>query len=471
MRMPNLLSVSAARLAILVAAALVCAGVQAQAPAPSGAASVSPAPAASVEPPATAPVLTPFGAEQAGDADGIIPAWKGGLKEVVPTWLPGHTVRPNPFYQEKALFSITAKNEADFDDMLTEGSKALLKKYADFHIDVYPTHRSAVFPQAVLDNSAANAQRCHTANGGLSVAGEGCRGGLPFPAPKTGYEAMWNHLLAWSGIAVNGRQRDWLVSRGKASLIAQTDVYRGSPWYDDLAKNPQVYKQVFADTISPLDVAGTRRLSVDNIDPEGRPPVTWEYLSGQRGAREIGNARRDLYADAGHLRTYDQDGLFSGPLDVFDFKLVGKRTVIIPYNDYKQVYYCKPADDLRPDFINPDCLRWELHRVWVVEALLKHGKHHQSPRRVFYWDEDSWSAGASDEYDARGKVYRAGFVHFTVWYESQVNSAGQYAIYDLAKGRYALYGETVAAEGGPHAIDPWPPEQLTPDIMASTSVR
>lgn len=456
---------SAATAALLAGFIVAGTGGYAQDAAPAAAASTPSAPAA------TAPVLTPFGAEQAGDDDGIIPAWKGGQQEVVPTWLPGHTIRPNPFYQEKPLFTIDAKNVDDFTDVLTDGARTLIAKAPGFRIDVYPTHRSAVYPQAVLDNSAANAQRCHTANGGLSVVGTGCRGGIPFPDPQTGYEAMWNHLLAWSGIASHGRERDWLVARGKPALIAEKDVYSDSPWYDDRAKNPQVYRQLFSDTVAPIDVAGTRTLGYEHSDPVAQPDVTWQYRSGQRGARELPDASHDQYADVGHLRFQDQDRLFSGPLDAFEWKLLGKRPMIIPYNDYRQVYYCKPADDLKPAFINPDCVRWELHRVWVVEAILRHGHSHASTRRVFYWDEDSWNAGASDEYDIKGKLYRAGFVHFNVWYESQVNSASQYVIYDLQKNRYALYGEAVVPEGGPHAIDPWPAEQLTPDIMAATSVR
>jgi hypothetical protein len=419
-----------------------------------------------------APVLTAFGAEADGDRDGIIPRYQGGLREIPPTYRPGRNLRPDPFHREKPLFAITAHNEAEFDDMLTDGAKMLLSRYPDFRIDVYTTHRTAVYPQAVLDATALNAQRCATANGGRSVVGNGCRGGLPFPTPKTGYEAMWDHLLAWSGTAMAGRERDWLVDRlRRPSLLAQSNLYLGFPWYSDpafAAREP--YRQRLSTIEEPARSAGQRSLLLDYIDPVKFPRIDWQYLLGERGVRLAADATQDQAADTGGLRFYDQVGLFSGSLDVFDFRLVGKRDMIIPYNTYKQVYICQPVDDLQPHFINPDCLRWELHRVWIVEAVLKGGQQHTSTRRVFYWDEDSWNAGASDEYDFKGELYRSGFVHFNVWYESQINSAQQYVIYDFKRRAYALYGEAARADG-PHAVDPLPANQLTPDMMASTSVR
>jgi hypothetical protein len=424
------------------------------------------------ETPAADAVLTPFGAEAAADEANIVPAYTGGLQQAPLTYKPGHSLRPNPFYTEKPLFSIDAHNAEQFKHVLSDGNKALLAKFPEYRIDVYPTHRTAVYPQAVLDNTVLNAQRCSIANGGLSIAGSDCRGGLPFPTPKSGYEAMWNHLLAWSGIAVSGRERDWLVDHvTRPVLLAASDTYIGSPWYDTAQTKQPAYRQLMKVVAAPARIAGGRWLTLDTSDPVKDAPLTWEYRAGERGVRAAADNTHDLAADAGGLRFYDEIGLFNGPLDAFEFKLLGKREMIIPYNTYKQVYHCKPEEnDLLPNFINPDCMRWELHRVWAVEAILKHGHSHASTRRVFYWDEDSWNAGASDEYDTKGKLYRTGFVHFNVWYESQINSAHQYVIYDFKKNQYALYGES-ASEGGLQAVDPWPAKQLTPDMLAGTSVR
>ena len=97
--------------------------------------------------------LTPFGAEKAGNKDGTIPAWNGGYTTPIPGDKPGGR-RGDPFKDEGPLYSITAKNAEAHADKLTDGAKAMLKKYPDsFRVDVYKTHRTAAAPQWVYDNT------------------------------------------------------------------------------------------------------------------------------------------------------------------------------------------------------------------------------------------------------------------------------------------------------------------------------
>ena len=100
------------------------------------------------------------------------------------------------------------------------------------------------------------------------------------------------------------------------------------------------------------------------------------------------------HAESGHLRAtiYDDAAVFNGAMDRFDFKLVGKKEMYVPYSNYRLIYDAKPADMTTPGHLNPDYVRWELHRVWVVEATLKPDKRHIYSKRVFYLDEDSWVA-------------------------------------------------------------------------------
>jgi hypothetical protein len=141
--------------------------------------------------------LTPLGAEKAGNKDGSIPAWSGGLT----TPIAGDKVggrRGDPFKDEKPLYSITAKNADQHADRLTDGTKALLKKYPDsYRVDVYKTHRTMAAPQWVYDNTAKNAVAGKIVNG----VPKGVYGGIPFPIPKSGEEVMWNHILRWNGIS------------------------------------------------------------------------------------------------------------------------------------------------------------------------------------------------------------------------------------------------------------------------------
>jgi len=159
--------------------------------------------------------LTPLGAEKAGNKDGSIPAWTGGYTTPIPGDKPGGR-RGDPFKDEKPLYSITSKNAEQYADKLTEGTKALLKKYPDtFRVDVYRTHRTAAAPQWVYDNTFKNATRAKV-NGDVI---EGAYGGIPFPIPKAGVEVMWNHLLRWRGTSWQFQTNMYqLTTDGKAVL-------------------------------------------------------------------------------------------------------------------------------------------------------------------------------------------------------------------------------------------------------------
>jgi hypothetical protein len=123
--------------------------------------------------------LTPVGAERAGNADGTIPAWTGGVTSA-PGYVPG-TVRPDLFAADKPLFSITARNFRDYADKLPEGAKALFARQADYRMDIYPSHRSAAAPDWVYENISRNATRPKVS----PLAWKARWAEFPFPFPKT----------------------------------------------------------------------------------------------------------------------------------------------------------------------------------------------------------------------------------------------------------------------------------------------
>ena len=152
--------------------------------------------------------LMPLGGEQAGNTDGSIPAWDGGATKVPAGWKQGD-LRPDLFPGEKPVLQITGKNADQYADKLSDGVKALLKKYPTFHLDVYPTHRTAAAPNWMYENTFKNATRAKTKDGGLSI--EGAHGGVPFPIPKDAQEVMWNHLTSWNGQSVEYSARIYIV--------------------------------------------------------------------------------------------------------------------------------------------------------------------------------------------------------------------------------------------------------------------
>ncbi len=414
--------------------------------------------------------LTEIGAERAGNADGTIPPYEGGLAMPPAGYRPGSGTRPDPFAGEKPLFSIDGKNAAAHAARLTEGQKALLAKYPDFRMDVYPTHRTVAFPRFVLENTVRQATSARTAHDGVSFTG--ARAAYPFPIPKTGNEAMWNHLLRFSAICDRRRTAAYIVeASGAVTLSSTAQILESYPYWDERSKASNVYFRFKIAYDGPARRAGEGMMLIDPVDYVERGRRAWQYLPGQRRVRLAPDLSYDTpnAVNAG-AQTFDDALLFNGKMDRFDFTLVGKREVYVPYNVYRVAYGATAEELLRPRFLNPDLVRWELHRVWVVEAKLKPGKRHLYHRRVFYLDEDSWAALLSDQYDARGQLYRVGLAFMAPSYDLPAPWPDPFLHYDLVSGTYAINGWPGAAGWMRHV--PCPSEnEWSPDALAGAGIR
>jgi hypothetical protein len=414
--------------------------------------------------------LTAVGAEKGGNSDGSIPAYAGGLSTPPAGFKKGNGIRPDPFASEKPLYSIDAKNMEKYADKLTEGVKALMKKYPSYRIDVYPTHRTAAFPKYVTDNTAGCAVSAKTANNGLSM--EGCHAGYPFPIPKDGFEAMWNHLVRFRGQESNFKYSAYNVdSSGKASLATEGKAVQSFPYWDPAQKATDTLFKLKITYTAPARRAGEALMVHDQLDPVTKGRRAWQYLPGQRRVKLAPDVSFDTpnVGTAG-ASTYDDAYVFNGSMERFNFKLIGKKEVIIPYNNYKMAYASTAENLLKPNHLNPDLVRWELHRAWVVEATLAEGKRHIYSKRTFYLDEDSWTAVASDEYDGRGQFYRAGFNYITPSYEVPAPFADLQGHYDLISGMYVINGYT-AEHGGVFHGAPLSEREWSSDALAGSGVR
>ncbi len=412
--------------------------------------------------------LTPFGAEKAGNKDGTIPPYAGGVTTPPAGYVNGSGVLPDPFVADKPLFTITAKNVDQYADKLSAASVALFKKYPDYRMDVYPTRRSAAFPKTVLDNTVKNATRCKTIENGLAVVPE-CRGGIPFPIPKNGDEAMWDHLLRYQGPHFDFRAKTYLIdSAGRMTMTDEFTAQQEWPYYMENASNPDIYYRVRSDKLMTRSV-GVINTYYDYLNPVATSRRAWSYSPGQRRVRVSPDFAYDTPTDSsGGVETFDDATMFSGKLDRFDFKLVGKKEMIMPYNVY-QLQLTKADELLKPNFVNPDKMRWELHRSWVVEATLKPGKRHIYSKRVFYWDED-WGGGMVDLYDGSGKIWRGKYAISTPAYNIPAPVMGSSFTYDLANGLYVFLTHTVDTGGRPVGAQR-PSSYFTPDAMAGAGIR
>jgi hypothetical protein len=416
--------------------------------------------------------LTPMGAEKAGNKDGSIPAWDGGYTKAPAGYKQGDP-RPDPFAAEKPLYSVSAKNMAQYADKLSDGVKGLMQKYPDFRIDVYPTHRSGAAPQWFYDNTFKNATRAKLTGEGYTF--EGAYGGVPFPITKDPKEMILNHLTAWKrGESSTSPSRCFTVTPdGKMTLV--------SDGTQDL-QHPFTYKDGSAETYSgfynigryvqsaPASKAGESILA-HFPSVQGKTIGLWQYLVGQRRVRRAPSVSYDTPDSVtSGLGFFDEAFMQFGPYDHHDLKLVGKKEIFLPYNN-NRANAAAPEDLFKPRFMNPDLVRWELHRVWEIEANLAPGKRHVVAKRKLYLDEDTWQIILMDGWDAQGQLWRMSYT-LTELAPDVPALVGNMAwgTYNLQTGGYYLNAATNGAKQ--FAIVPRRPDSFfSPEELANVGAR
>ena len=417
--------------------------------------------------------LTGVGAEMAANADGSIPAYSGGLTTPPASFKAGESMRPDPFVDEKPLWVIDGKNVDQYKGLLTATTVELARRYPTYRIDVYPTHRTVSLPAAVLDNSRKNATDAKALNGGLSI--DNVLPGVPFPIPQSGNEAMWNHLLRYLGTNFTAKYDSWNVdAAGVPTLSTTAMAFMNYPIYESMSKpvaSSDIFYQMKLYYTGPARRAGEAIMLKDSADPLAQPRKAWQYLPGQRRVKLAPDLAYDTpNPGTAGANTYDDTFVFNGALDRYDWKLVGKQEMIVPYNTYKLTYANQAKALITPNHLAPDYVRWEKHRVWVVEAPLKPGARHIYHKRRFYLDEDSWIALASDQYDASGKLYRGAFTFLSQSYDKQTPDTTPFMIYDLVGGNYNING-IVGPYGGIKYIETLSKVQWAPDALAGAGIR
>jgi len=413
--------------------------------------------------------LTPLGAEKAGNKDGSIPAWTGGYTTPIAGDKPGGR-RGDPFKDEKPLLSINAQNMAQHADKLSEGTKAMLQKYPSYRVDVYKTHRTAAAPQWVYDNTLKNATRAKL-NGELV---EGAFGGVPFPIPKTALEVMWNHSLRWRGTSLQLDVTQYqLTADGKAVLTTEGSIEQQMPYYfqdgspEQFAKSNEPW-MIRLRNSGPAIRAGEAIVGRTQID--GSKDQAWVYLTGQRRVRKLPNPCCDTPTPAtAGVMSFDEIETWTGRLDRFDWKLSGKKELFIPYNNNK-LFSVKDAD-LLGKVPNPDHVRWELHRVWVVDATLRAGQRHQAPKSRYYCDEDTWQCMIGDRWDANGQLWKTLWSYNFVAPDLPGTVTGPMGFNDLLSGT-AFIGNLYGSKAQQYTVKARIPDAtFTPDALAGEGVR
>jgi hypothetical protein len=385
------------------------------------------------------PELTPVGAERAGNADGTIPEWTGGVTKPPAGWKPGMK-RVDLFKDDRVLFSIDSDNVAKYADKLSPGQVELIKTYDGYRMDVYPTRRSCAFPETDYERAKINAREARVDED--CYVQEGLSSPL-FPIPKNGCEAMTNGKLSvFNGLIAYDRMEATLVPTRSGRFVPtrrQQQFYFNNrdPEVKSFADLKGMWTKSLSHTVSPPKTAGEMTLVHALASGHLR---AWTYNPGQRRVRRAPNFEYDNPVPGWqNLVTIDQVNGFVGAADRYDWKLLGKQEIYIPYNSEKFVDpNLKYKDLIQARFPNRSATRYELHRVWVVEANLRDGKRHVMPRRVFYIDEDSWLIVVVDAYDTRGQLWRVQESLPQVIYEVPSCVSNGTVYYDLVAGRYVV---------------------------------
>ncbi|MCO7222986.1 DUF1329 domain-containing protein [Pleionea sp. CnH1-48] len=389
--------------------------------------------------------LTMTGAEKAGNKDGTIPEYTGGITQPPAGYKVGDH-HPDPFADDKPLFTITAQNAKEYEAELSPGIMALFAQYPDtFKMPVYQTRRTASYPEYVYEATRKYAANAELVQGGNGIANIAI--GVPFPMPKNGVEAIWNHIVRYrgetalrdTGQVTPTRSGDYTVVKFRDEL---DQIYtREGMTPEELAEGNMLF--LFKQWVkSPSRLAGTALLVHETLDQVKKPRQAWTYNTGQRRVRRAPNVAYDAPGTAADgLRTTDDFDMFNGAPNRYNWKLIGKKEMYVPYNNYRLHSDSLTYDDIvKPGHINPDLARWEKHRVWVVEASLKDDTRHVYKKRVFYLDEDSWQALVTDIYDNSDNLWRVGFAYAINYYEVPTLWSTLDVIHDLKAGRYIAIG-------------------------------
>ena len=383
--------------------------------------------------------LTPFGAERQGDAAKGIPDWAGGLP-VPPDYGGPGSFHADPFAGEQPLRVVDAQNMAAEEANLSPGVKALLKAYPQsFKLPVYPSHRSFAAPAEINANTRRNAEQASLADGGNGL--KDAYAGIPFPIPADGREAIWNHIARWQGryldeVALTAQ----VTTSGSYSLLRERLQLLSNYYHPekDAGSLDNLLYFFASELLPPSRDVGRALLVHETIDQVAEPRSAWIYNPGQRRVRRAPTLAYDTPIDGIYA---DDTDMYNGATDRYDWKLIGKQSLLVPYHNYAMEQPGLKLDELvKPGHLNSDLTRWEMHRVWVVEATLRPGQRHVHAKRRFYLDEDSWYALMVENYDSRGELWHVNLAFSKNAYEVPTITPVNIVYHDLIARTYTVIG-------------------------------
>jgi len=418
--------------------------------------------------------LTPLGAEQAGNADGSIPAWTGGITQPPAGWKKG-THYVDPFSSDAPLYTITGQNLDQHRDKLSAGQIAMLTRHNTYKMDVYQSRRTCANTEASYQRAKENAISARLEEGGNGVGGAILT--TPFPVPNNALEVAWNHMLRYRPFQIAAQSVNIIPTTGGSFVptVVQTDtiINYSNPAVKTTAELNNISVYILFNTIAPARLAGNVTLVHETLNQAAGPRNAWQYSPGTRRVRRAPNISYDNPGtNSDGLSTSDSFDGYNGAPDRYNWTVLGKREQHIAYNNYKtQEEGLQYKTIIQPGHVQQDLVRYELHRVWQIEATLKQGARHVYSRRAFSLDEDTWSISTGDLYDGRGELWRTQEVWQGSAYDHPVCVTFGQVDYDIDARRYIAGG--LRSEEKPVNYDAaeLQVDRYTPDFIRRLGVR
>ena len=389
--------------------------------------------------------LTPVGADPSANADGSIPAYTGklfGLPEGLEYDGPGSPY-PDPFSGDPMIHSVTSANRAEHAAFLSPGLEAMFATYPDtFRVDVYPTHRDGRYSELYIEKLRYNAVNAELYNGDDGI--RGFTGSVAFPIPQSGAEVIWNTRTSAPNHTMAGTYDDIAVFSNGSRALRRSTLMSEYPYMNPanevglLEPDLGIWAAHVMTTVhEPVRDRGMITSIFEPYDYITHAREAWRYLPGSRRVRRAPTVGYDTPDGPGGFITVDDTLGFNGAMDRYEWTLLGKQELYVPFHSYGFDQAGLDYDELLTPFhANPDYMRWEKRRAWVVEATLREGKRHIYGKRRFYVEEDSWNIVMTENYDGRGELWKVVFINSIYEYNVKGYVSRAMMFHELRAGGY-----------------------------------
>jgi len=427
--------------------------------------------------------LTPMGAIKAGSEDKLIPEWTGsivGLPEGLQWEGPGNPY-PDPWPDEKPLMVITKDNLEEHRHRLSPGQVALFETYPEtFRMPIYPGHREFGFYPQYYEKVLYNATNSELINGDEGITG--FVGGNVFPVPGTGAEVVWFTRTAGAYLTQEGEYSDIGVFPNGTHSTRRSSMLQESPYNDRNAPVTAEYEYpklgkyggyIITNVKEPARDKGMMTSIFEPYDYSENAREVWRYLPGARRVKRAPTVGFDTPDGPGGLKTVDETRGFNGSMERFEWKLIGRQEVFIPYHNYRFDNPDINYKELLTKFhANPDYMRYELKRVWVAEGTLREGMRHLYGKRRVYVDEDTGLTAITENYDGRGEMWKVVLFNNIYEYGGQAYTRRSQVYHDLRAGAYIA--ERLINDSAPMLYDVKPlrgPAYFSPNSLRKMGRR